>query len=110
MASSLQSLPGPAQRHPTKASILMQNDRHNIDPELLRAWMANYICGVLGLDRATFSAAARFDTYGLDSVEAVIMAGVMEEEFQVIVDPTVFFDAPSVDEFVALFTSGAAVG
>jgi acyl carrier protein len=88
----------------------MQAEKHDIDPEQLRAWMSNYICGVLGLDRATFPTGARFDTYGLDSVEAVIMAGVMEEEFQVIVDPNVFFDAPSVDEFVTLFTSTAKVG
>ncbi len=36
------------------------------------------------------------------------MAGVMEEEFQAAVDPHLFFDAPSVDEFVAAFTGGAA--
>ena len=71
--------------------------------------MVNYICSVLGLDAATFSASDRFDVYGLDSVEVVIMAGVMEEEFQVVVDPNQFFDAPSVDEFVATFTSGTAV-
>ncbi len=81
------------------------NDPGNIDPALLKDWMVKYICGVLGLDRASFSTADRFDVYGLDSVEAVIMAGVMEEEFQVIVDPHQFFDTPSVDEFVAAFTA-----
>ena len=60
------------------------------------------------LDRAAFSTADRFDTYGLDSVEAVIMAGVMEEEFQVIVDPHRFFETPSIDEFTAAFTAPAA--
>jgi len=88
----------------------MDNETHTIDPQVLRGWMVKYICGVLGLDTATFSTTDRFDVYGLDSVEAVIMAGVMEEEFQVIVDPNQFFEAPSVDEFVALFTSGAQVG
>jgi len=83
------------------------NDPNKIDPAILKAWMANYICGVLGLDRAAFSTADRFDTYGLDSVEAVIMAGVMEEEFQVIVDPHRFFDTPSIDEFTAVFTAPA---
>jgi acyl carrier protein len=83
----------------------MQNDPHSLDPHTLRDWMANYICGVLGLDRATFLTSARFDTYGLDSVEAVIMAGVMEEEFRVIVDPNRFFETPSIDEFVQAFTA-----
>ena len=84
------------------------NDPSKIDPTVLRDWMAKYICGVLGLDRATFSTAERFDVCGLDSVEAVIMAGVMEEEFQVVVDPQRFFETPSVDEFVAAFTASAA--
>ncbi|HEX4294098.1 MAG TPA: acyl carrier protein [Rhizomicrobium sp.] len=86
----------------------MQTDPRDIDPALLRAWMVKYICSVLGLDAAAFSATDRFDVYGLDSVEAVIMAGVMEEEFQAAVDPHLFFDAPSVDEFVAAFTAGPA--
>jgi acyl carrier protein len=72
--------------------------------------MTNYICSVLGLDAATFSTSARFDVCGLDSVEAVIMAGVMEEEFQVLVDPNQFFEYPSVDDFVGAFTSQAPVG
>ncbi len=88
----------------------MENEHQSIDPQALRSWMVKYICGVLGLDIATFSTTDRFDVYGLDSVEAVIMAGVMEEEFQVIVDPNQFFEAPSVDEFVALFTAGEKVG
>ena len=88
----------------------MQPAQYNIAPEVLRAWMVKYICGVLGLDVATFSTSDRFDVYGLDSVEAVIMAGVMEEEFQVLVDPNQFFEYPSVDEFVNAFTSQASVG
>jgi acyl carrier protein len=72
--------------------------------------MAKYICSVLGLDSATFSTSDRFDVYGLDSVEVVIMSGVMEEEFQVLVDPNQFFDAPSVDEFVAMFAAETSAG
>jgi acyl carrier protein len=87
----------------------MQPTQYDIAPQVLRSWMVNYICGVLGLDAATFSTSDRFDVYGLDSVEAVIMAGVMEEEFQVLVDPNQFFEYPSVDEFVGAFASGASV-
>jgi acyl carrier protein len=72
--------------------------------------MVKYICSVLGLDVATFSTTDRFDVYGLDSVEVVIMSGVMEEEFQVLVDPNQFFDAPSVDAFVTAFASGPSGG
>ncbi len=85
----------------------MQNDPSEIDPAILRTWMVKYICSVLGLDQKNFPTSERFDVYGLDSVEAVIMAGVMEEKFQVIVDPQRFFDTPSIDEFVDAFTAPA---
>jgi acyl carrier protein len=87
----------------------MPEVKYDIDPAALRAWMTKYICGALGLDPATFSTSDRFDVYGLDSFEAVIMAGTMENEFQVIVEPEQFFDAPSVDEFVVAFTNEAPV-
>lgn len=87
----------------------MQKVKYDIDPAALRRWMTNYICGVLKLDPAKFSTSDRFDGYGLDSLEAVIMADRMEQEFQVTVEPEQFFDAPSVDEFVAAFTNGMPV-
>lgn len=87
----------------------MQETKYDIDPAVLRAWMTEYICGVLALDPATFSTSDRFDVYGLDSLEAVIMADRMEVEFQVSVEPEQLFDAPSVDEFVAAFTNAAPV-
>jgi acyl carrier protein len=81
----------------------MQTESRTIAPDRLRDWMVNYICSVLDLDRGSFQTAERFDRYGLDSVEAVIMAGVMEEEFAVQIDPIELFEHPSVDEFVATF-------
>ena len=87
----------------------MSRVRYEIEPSVLKDWMINYLCGVLGLDRDKISTGATFDVLGLDSVEAVIMAGVMEEEFQVIVDPHQFFDAPSIDAFVKAYAAEAPV-
>ena len=67
----------------------------------LKEWMKTFILGVLTLDHATFNTADRFDSYGLDSVEAVVMAGVMEEEFGVCLDPALLFRYPSIDSFAA---------
>ena len=74
-----------------------------ISAEALRAWMAEYISSVLGIDREKVEASAQFETYGLDSAEAVIMAGVMEEEFGKEIDPNLFFDEPSIDGVVRSF-------
>lgn len=81
-----------------------------VDEEQVRAWMIRYISGVLDLPKQDFPVNDRFDAYGLDSVEAVIMAGVMEEDFRVQVDPMELFEHPSVAEFAAAFAKrhGAA--
>jgi acyl carrier protein len=63
-------------------------------------WVTNYIVAAAELRREDFSTAAHFETYGLDSAELVIMAGVMEEEFGIEVDPEKLFETPSVDGIV----------
>ncbi|HIG66074.1 MAG TPA: acyl carrier protein [Methyloprofundus sp.] len=67
----------------------------------LKDWLKNFILNVLTLDENSFKTSDRFDAYGLDSVEAIVMAGVMEEEFCVIVDPALLFKYPSIDQFAA---------
>ncbi|MCB4768482.1 acyl carrier protein [Ancylobacter sp. Lp-2] len=74
------------------------------DRETLRSWMVNYIGGVLTLPDGV-PTDQTFDTYGFDSVEAVVMAGVMEEEFGTQVDPVQLFEQPSIDAFSAAFSS-----
>lgn len=74
-----------------------------IDGGTLRQWIVNYVCSVLDLDRDTLPTRAPFDSYGFDSAEAVIMAGVMEEEFQIEIDPSLFFNDPSIDGLVQAF-------
>ncbi|MYZ46572.1 acyl carrier protein [Rhizobiales bacterium L72] len=80
-----------------------------LDAEFLRAWIVNYISSVLDMDKETFPTSEPFDSYGFDSAEAVIMAGVMEEEFDVEIDPSLFFEEPSVDGLIsALRAAGLA--
>ncbi len=67
----------------------------------LREWMIEYITSVLDLPVESLSTGATFDACGIDSVEAVVMAGVMEEHFGVEIEPMLFFENPSIDAFVA---------
>lgn len=76
-----------------------------MDAAALRAWLITYIGSVLDIPAEDFPTVTRFDALGLDSVEAVVMAGVLEEECRVPVDPLQLFEHPSVDEFVAAFAS-----
>jgi acyl carrier protein len=82
------------------------DDRIPVDQATLRAWMVDYITSVLELPAESVLTGQKFNEYGLDSVEAVVMAGVMEEEFGVPVDPILLFEHPSIDQFVAARARG----
>ncbi|MCA0920129.1 acyl carrier protein [Pseudooceanicola nanhaiensis] len=65
--------------------------------------MVTYIAQLLSLDPAGINTADRFDSFGMDSIEAVVMAGIMEEEFGVQIEPMLLVDNPSIDLFSAAF-------
>ena len=85
------------------------NETTMIEAAALRDWLVAYVGAVLDLDVETISTAAPFDSYGFDSVEAVIMAGVLEEEFSIRIDPTMVFDDPSIDGVVSALHSAGLV-
>ena len=68
-----------------------------ITQEAVRDWMVGYISATLEVPRAAIATDVTFDAYGFDSAEAVIMAGVMEEEFGIETDPAAFFEHPTID-------------
>jgi acyl carrier protein len=69
------------------------------DESTLRAWLVRYITSVLNLPGDSVPTDQSFDSYGFDSIEVVVMAGVLEEEFSVQVDPVQLFEHPSIDDF-----------
>jgi acyl carrier protein len=83
------------------------DDIMRVDAGALRDWMVRYITGVLDLPEGEVGTDRKFNEYGLDSVEAVVMAGVMEEEFGVPVDPILLFEHPSIDLFVQAMANGS---
>lgn len=73
------------------------------DRARLRAWMVDYITAVLAIPPSEIDTEASFDSFGFDSVEAVVMAGVMEEEFGVPVDPIQLFEHPTITAFATRY-------
>lgn len=80
-----------------------------LDATTVRDWLVRYIGGLLDMPVATFPAAEPFESYGLEAVDAVIMADVMEEEFGIELDPQHFFENPSVDGLVAALQRAGVV-
>lgn len=74
----------------------------DVTVDAVRDWMIGYISATLEIPREVIPTDASFDTYGFDSAEAVIMAGVMEEEFGIETDPAAFFERPSIDGVAAV--------
>jgi acyl carrier protein len=78
----------------------------SLDVEAVRAWLIDYISSVLDAPRDDFPTGKRFDEFGIDSVEAVVMAGMLEEAFAVQVDPMQVFEHPSVDQLARALVAG----
>jgi acyl carrier protein len=71
----------------------------------LRSWLHDYIADYLSqpVDRIDFSAG--FNALGLDSADAVIAGGFLEEAFDVEIDATLFLRNPDVESLIADLTA-----
>lgn len=72
------------------------------DASAIRDWMVAYITSVIDVTQEPFPVDARFDHYGLDSVEATIMAGMIEEQFGVELNLEDVLENPSVTALSSL--------
>jgi acyl carrier protein len=73
-----------------------------------RRWAAAYLGHVLDVppEQVDFSQAVA--ALGLDSVDAVVMAGAMEEHFQTEIDATLYLDEGTLEEALVRLGDDAA--
>jgi acyl carrier protein len=74
----------------------------------IRTWVGNYLANVLGVPAADVRLDCTLNDYGLDSVEAVLMAGALEDELELQVDPAAFLQFPTIEAMVAAVESRGA--
>lgn len=74
----------------------------------LRIWTIDYLAGALGIPADSVELDRTLDSYGLDSVEAVLMAGALEESLGVEVDPAAFLQYPTIEAMVSALENKAA--
>lgn len=67
----------------------------------IRKWVRDYLANVLELPESEVELDRTLDSYGLDSVEAVLMAGGLEEELGFDIDPAAFLQYPTIEAMVA---------
>jgi acyl carrier protein len=65
-------------------------------------WARAYLAHLLGKAEADVDLFRPFSSYGLDSMDAVVMVGEMEEHFAAELDPAMFLqEATSLGELIA---------
>ena len=71
------------------------------DLRALREWIIRWVAGELGVRPQEVDCEAAFDDMGLSSIQAVSMAGELEEMLGLKVDPDVAWEFPTIAQLVA---------
>jgi acyl carrier protein len=72
-----------------------------LNEDVVTDWIMGFLMSLLNLGPSEISAESRFYNLGLDSVDAVVMAGAMEEHFKTQIDATIFLRNSTLAELLA---------
>lgn len=72
-----------------------------LNAEAVRAWITEFLTSLLALEASAIRGDVRFNNLGLDSVDAVVMAGALEEHFDTEIDATLFLRNATIDDLLA---------
>ena len=72
----------------------------------LRKWVRAYLAEVLDAPEIEMELDRTLDSYGLDSIEAVLMAGALEEDLGFEIDPAAFLQYPTIEAMVVALEQG----
>jgi acyl carrier protein len=73
--------------------------------ERLGEWVRSHLAQVLGVAPESVTFDKGLSSYGLDSVDAVLMAGELEEAFGVEIEPARFMASNSFSEIITTLAS-----
>jgi acyl carrier protein len=70
----------------------------NSPAEILQNWIAEKLAEQLSIDKNTISATEPLTRYGLDSIDAVTLVGELEDELDLELPSTLFWDYPTIEK------------
>ncbi|HSZ73449.1 MAG TPA: acyl carrier protein [Rhizomicrobium sp.] len=76
----------------------------------VRNWVRRHLAKVLGVAPDEIAFDRTLGHYGLDSVDAVLMAGEMEEALRIEIDPASFLQYENFEQMIAALESENALG
>jgi len=94
------------ERQPTEAETAPGNSQ---SATAIENWLILQIARRSGVDAATIDTRRPFVDYGLDSVQAVSLAGDLEVWLNRSLSPTLAWDYPSINELAAYLAEGASI-
>ncbi|MFJ3232156.1 acyl carrier protein [Streptomyces sp. NPDC086787] len=79
------------------------------DPVLPRGWLLERVALYLGRDADSIDPTVPLAEYGMDSVCALSLCGDLEDEFGLVVEPTLLWDHPTVQSLLGFLAAELAV-
>ena len=73
--------------------------------ERLWQWVRNHLAQVRGVTPESVTVDKKLSNYGLDSVDAVLMAGELEEAFGIEIEPAHFLACDSFSEIITTLSA-----
>ncbi len=74
----------------------------------LRGWVRQHIAKLLNVHADELDLNQTLESFGMDSVDAVLMAGEMEEFLNIEIDPAALLQYPTIEQMVAAMERWAA--
>jgi acyl carrier protein len=72
-----------------------------MNEDAVRLWIVAYLAELLDMPAAEIKPTEPFQNYGLDSADAIIIGGALEDQFDVDIDATLFLRNDTIDELIA---------
>lgn len=82
------------------------HDISDLTVAAVETWLTRYVARLAHLDMKRIDIREPLANYGLGSLEAVRLAGDLEEHFHVQLEPTLLYDYPSIASIAAYVSGG----
>lgn len=79
-----------------------------VEQQELRRWLTGQIAAHLGQPVEKLAGDVELASYGLDSVYALAIVAQIEDHFDIVLEPTIMWDNPSIDTLLAAITAELA--
>jgi acyl carrier protein len=83
---------------------------NGLSVDRLREILIEELAAILQIEKSRVDTAKTFDEYGLDSTDAVILVGVIEERVQTELDPELLLQYRTIDSAIDALTAPNPAG